>query len=139
MNNLTKAKEILQNGGFTCVLLKDENEYTSDKRGVKPLLCWLESGEDFEGFSAADKVVGKAAAFLYVLLRVKAVYADVISEHALSVLKESEIKVAYGELVPAIRNRTNTGFCPMEAATLNITDPEDAVAAIKNVLVKLSK
>ena len=139
MNNLTKAKEILQNGGFTCVLTAGENVYTSNKRGVKPLLCWYESGEDYKGFSAADKVVGKAAAFLYVLLGIKEVYADVISEHALCVLKQNGVFVTYGELVPAIRNRTNTGFCPMETVTMNITDPKNAVGAIKKALEGLVK
>ena len=55
---------------------------TSTERGVKPLLQWLDGENRVKGFSAVDKVVGRAAAFLYVLLEVKEVYAGVMSEGA---------------------------------------------------------
>lgn len=55
---------------------------TSTERGVKPLLQWLDGENSVKGFSAVDKVVGRAAAFLYVLLEVKEVYAGVMSEGA---------------------------------------------------------
>ena len=63
-----KAKKLLEKNGYTCVLIKDEKEIFSFERGVKPLLNFIDKGEDFYGFFVADKVVGKAAAFLYVLL-----------------------------------------------------------------------
>ena len=69
-NDLKKAIDILNSGQYTCVLCKDNEIHISTERGVKPLLEWLESGIALKGFSAADKVVGKAAAFLYVLLGV---------------------------------------------------------------------
>ena len=80
--NLVYAKELLEKENFTCVLWYGEHLYTSRERGVKPLLEWLDQGLDLSSFSAADKVVGKAAAFLYVLLGVSRVYASVISEAA---------------------------------------------------------
>jgi hypothetical protein len=93
-------------------------------RGVKPLVIWLSSGEDFHGFSAADKVIGKATAFLYVLLGVKAVYASVISEGALDVLTKNGIDTQYGCVVEHIINRAGDGICPFEQAVL----PTHAVA-----------
>ena len=33
--------------------------------------------------------------------------------------------------VEAIRNRTNTGFCPMETAVWSISDPGEALTAIR--------
>lgn len=71
--DLKKAAEMLKNGAYTCVLCKDEEIITCAERDVKPLLDLYDSGNDLKGFSAADKVVGKAAAFLYVLLGVKAI------------------------------------------------------------------
>lgn len=139
MSNINKAKEILQNGGFTCVLTDGEKLFTSNKRGVAPLLEWYDSGNCFKNFSAADKVVGKAAAFLYVLLGVKEVFALVISKAALSVFEDYKIPVEYAELVPAIKNRTNTGFCPMESATKDVENPQKAVEVVKNKLRELSK
>ena len=138
MNDLIKAKEILENGAFTCVLVKGDEVISFSERGVKPLLALLSQSKNLESFCAADKVVGKAAAFLYLLLGVKKLHALVISEHALSLLRENGVCVSYDTLVPMIRNRTDTGFCPMEQATMNCSSPEEALAAIKETLKKLN-
>ena len=76
---LRKAKETLESGGYTCVLTDGTIVYTSKLRGVKPLVQFLESGTIPSGFSAADKVIGRATAYLYVLLGVREVYAQIIS------------------------------------------------------------
>lgn len=129
--NLHRANEIMSRDEYTCAVIKDDRIYTSKERGVKPLLTWLEGGEDMQGASAADKVVGKAAAFLYVKLQIKEVYAGVISAPACAVLERYGISVQYGQKVDAIRNRANTGFCPMETAVLDIEDTDEALSAIK--------
>ena len=92
---LNQARELLATGGYTCVLRKEGRTYTSTHRGVAPLLGWLEDGTDLTGFSAADKVVGRAAALLYRLLRVREVYAAVISRGALEVLEAGGISVIH--------------------------------------------
>ena len=79
MNDLLKAKSILESNGFTCVLCKGDTVHTTTERGVKPLVRWLTEGTQLQGFSAADKVVGKATAYLYCLLGVKAVHSLVMS------------------------------------------------------------
>lgn len=135
--DLEKAKRVLEDGGYTCVLCKGQAIRTSTHRGVKPLMELLE--EDVAGFSAADKVVGKATALLYCLLGVKAVYAAVISEPALEVLLRHGIAATWGQTVPYIVNRAGTGRCPMELATEDIDDPAAAPAAIENALKKLQK
>lgn len=137
--DLMKARALLEGSHHTCVLVKGSNCYSSDHRGVKPLLQWLEDGADLRGFSAADKVVGKAAAYLYVLLGVTAVYANVISRPSVAVLEESGIAVFYGQQVEAIQNRTNTGLCPMEQAVKTARSPEEAVQMIHTTLERLSK
>ena len=130
MNDLKKAKEILQTSEYTCVLCRDAQELTTTLRGVKPLVAWYKSGQNFGGYSAADKVVGKATAFLYILLNVKAVFAKVISKSALAVLSENNIRVEYDQLVDNIINRQGDGICPFEAAVLNIDNPLAAYNAI---------
>lgn len=129
----------LLNGGFTCAIYRAEETYKSTERGVAPLLAWLKDGKDFRGFSAVDKVVGKAAAFLYVLLGVEKVYAFVISESAAEVFTRFHVEYHYGEKVVAIRNRTNTDYCPMEQAVWDITDPQTAYARIQETLRKLKE
>jgi hypothetical protein len=120
--DLERAKARLT-GDTTCALCKENRLYETQKRGVAPLLEWIENGVDLQGFSAADKVVGKAAAFLYVIMGVKSVYANVISEPALKTLQRFHVQTEYAQIVPSIRNRTNTGFCPMETAVWEIDEP----------------
>ncbi len=129
-NNMERARKILDDEGYTCVIINNDNIYTSKERGVAPLLQWLETGVKFKGAVAADKVVGKAAAFLYTLLEVKEVYSQVISKPALEILDRANIKISYGEKVEAIRNRNNTGFCPMETAVWDINNAKDGLDAI---------
>jgi len=136
-NNLLPAKKKLEEGRYTCVLVKESITYTSMERGVKPLLDWLASDTDLQGFSAADKVIGKAAAFLYALAGVREVYAPVMSEAAIDVLKEYGIKAHHDFVVKGIMNRTKTGMCPMEQAVREISEPEAALTAIRQRIATL--
>jgi len=136
--DLKLAKEQLMNEGYTSVVRKGDSVYYSKARGVKPLLNWLDDGMDFAGYSAADKVVGKAAAMLYALLGVSKVHAFVISEKALEVLAGNGIVVTYDTLVDRIHNRTNTGFCPMEEAVWEIDDLQDGLQAVREKVAQLA-
>lgn len=135
--DLEKAKKLLDNGGYTCVLCKEDITYTTAERGVKPLLEWLDSKTEVRGFCAADKVVGKAAAFLYVLLGVKEVYAHVMSESAIHTLSEYGIQSVCDISVQGIINRAGTGPCPMEQAVRGVDNPKQAQKAIINTLKQL--
>lgn len=135
--DLTNAVEILNKEECTCVLCCGDEKYTSVYRGVRPLLNWFDSGIDFNGFSAADKVVGNAAAFLYVLLGIKAVYAPVMSEAAIHTLKENGVEIQYDLAVEYIVNRSGDGNCPMEESVKGISNPEKALCAIRKKLKEL--
>lgn len=137
--DLHNAKEQLLSDGYTCVLCRGTDWVSSNSRGVKPLLELLDSGKDFSGFSAADKVVGKATAFLYCLLGVREIYAKVLSDPAVQVLDRFGISWSCENRVSGIRNRENTGPCPMEFATRDISDPAEAVNAIRATLKKLQQ
>lgn len=128
------AKRQLISEQLTCVLCSEDRVYTSTLRGVKPLVQWLEQGIDVKGFCAADKVAGKATAFLYVLLGVKAVYAKVISKSALHVLREHHIYTEYEVLTDHIINRSGDGICPFEEAVLCVEEPYEAYAVIMEKL-----
>ena len=132
------AKQILLSGGYTCVLTDGKTVLTSTDRGVKPLVRFLESGEIPAGFSAADKVVGRATAYLYVLLKVKEVYSQIISQPAVAVLRENGVEVVYDKLVPNIINRKGDGICPFEAAVMEISCPDLAYAAIRGKMAEMN-
>ena len=139
MNNLEKAKNILSGSEYTCVICNDTDVHTSTLRGVAPLIKWLDSGMKLTSYSAADKVIGNGAAFLYVLLNVREVYAGVISKSAYKKLTQNNIPVQYDVMTEIIRNRSNTGQCPIEAAVSGITEPSEALSAIRNKLEDLKK
>lgn len=137
--DLTKACSLLDTGDYTCVVCRGDACHTATERGVKPLLNWVNSGRNLKGFSAADRVVGRATAFLYVLLGVKEVYAKVMSRPAAEVLTANAIGVSAGTLVDGIINRKGTGPCPFEAAVIAITDPQEALEAIRKKMAQMQE
>ena len=131
MNEILKrAKEELTAGDFTLVLYDGDKFIHSRKRGIAPLVELYLSGDDFSAFSAADKVVGRAAAFMYALLKVKSLYAKCISAPAIEVLKKSDIEFDFGEYTERISSRDGKGLCPMESAVMEIDSPIEAFCAI---------
>ena len=135
---MSRAVSALNQGDYTVVVCRDDCQYTDTRRGVAPLLAWLDQGIDLTGYSAADKVVGKAAAFLYLRLGVAAVYARVMSQTAYDLLTAHGVSATCDTLVEAIRNRAGDGFCPMETVCLPLTDPMEAENAIRQRLAQLT-
>lgn len=139
--NLKKAVNLLETGGYTCVMCKDDQIVTSTERGVKPLLNFIEETRnktaDFQGFSAADKIVGKAAAFLYLTLGVSEVYAEVLSESAQKLFNMYEIQHSCKTLTSTIINRKGTGCCPMEEAVKTAVNARQAELKIREKLAEL--
>ena len=101
------------------------------------LLAWLAAGQRLDGFSASDRVIGKAAAMLYIQLGAVAVRGHVMSEAGLAMLQSHHVEAAYDELVPMIRNRANTGMCPIEQSVRDIDDPAQAEAPIRAAVAQL--
>ena len=135
---LSKAKEMLESGGYTCVLTDGNSLYTSMLRGVKPLVQFLDQNIVPPGFYAADKVVGRATAYLYVLLGIRELYAQVISEPAADVLREKGIQIHYGQMVPNIINRRGDGICPFEEAVMKICEADEAYTAVLQKMRELN-
>lgn len=136
--NLEKAKEMLILGDYTCVLFNGTQKHYSNQKGVRPLIEFLESNIDFSDYCAADKVVGAGAAHLYVLLKVKSVWANVISSPAKEIFKSNNIAIFFESEVPHIINRTGDGICPIEECVTGITNSNAALEAIKQRLVELN-
>lgn len=131
MRDLELAVKLLNNENYTCVLCKGEQFYTSRQKGISPMLDWIDSGADLQGFSAADKIVGKAAAMLFVLAGIRSVHAQVLSELGKQVLEQHGIDVSYSTLTKRIINRNGDGICPMEGTVADIHTPHEAITAIR--------
>ena len=82
-------------------------------------------------------MVGKATAYLYCLLGVKAVHSLVMSGAAARVLEDNGITATQDKLVENIINRQGTGICPFEEAVWEIHDPGNALAAIRKKMEQM--
>ena len=136
---MKKAKETFAQGNYTCVWCRDDELLTSKEAGLRPLLTRIREGKDLNGFYAADKIVGRAAAFLYVKLGAAGVYAPVMSRGAKELLAEYNIPAEADELTENIRNRQNTGLCPMECVVSSCGSPEAAYVAILEAIRKMQQ
>ena len=104
-------------------------------RGIKPLLnSVICAAPLLEKAVCADKVVGKAAALLFVYAKVSFVYAETISDPALKVFKFYKVPHETVKLVPYIQNREGTGQCPMEALCADTIDPEAALQRLSTAV-----
>ena len=121
MHYYTKlAKKLMEEDRYTCVICGEGITYFSEESGVRPLMQWTAEKINVKGCCAADKIVGKAAALLYVGLGVREVYASVMSRRGEETLKKHGIEAFYGEMCEDIRNRTDTDICPMEKAVSSL-------------------
>lgn len=129
---------LLHAGGYSCVIANQKKTRTFTQRGVADLYDLLTLEPDFlKGASIADKVIGKGAAALMILGGVKEIYADVISSHALSLFSKSKVKVNFSQEVPFIRNRDQTGWCPVETLCKGTDSPEEILLLIQEFLRKI--
>ncbi len=134
MTDIEKAKEAL--GTHSIALCKNGKVITSDKRGVAPLAEFIWGGTDISGFSAADRVVGKAAAMLMIKAGITEVFALTISENAERLLKSHGVQVSFMTRAERIMNRDKTGACPMESA---VADADDIETGCKIIFEKINK
>ena len=129
--------DILHDGGHSLVVANGE-VCTFDGRGVFDLYRLLQEDPSFlHSASVADKVVGKAAASLMVLAKIKEAYVEVISQPALDLLRSSGISVIYEKVVPGIINRAGTGLCPLETRCMTCMTPEDCFMTIRAIMEDL--
>lgn len=132
--SLEKAKSILLSSASTISVVSNGEVFTSQERGVKPLLFLLKEKKEFlKGASVADKVIGKAAALLMVLGKIKEVHTLIISEPAIKVFEKYNIPCFYDKKVTRIVNRTGDGLCPMEMLCLDVENPQEAFERITSL------
>lgn len=128
MTDLTRAVSLL--AGHSIALVRGETVITHDGRGISPMMELIAAGTELTGFSAADLIVGKAAALLFLKAGIAAIHAKTISAEGLRVLRVHGIPCTYEVLTERIINRQGTGLCPMETTVLAIDDPDAAYPAL---------
>lgn len=133
-----KAKSLLVED-YTCILIKGDVEYKLKLAGINPMLSLLEKKVPLQGFSLADKIVGKAAAMIICYAGINNVYAQVISKDGYKYLFNHGVYVEYDIMVNKIVNRTGTDICPMEKTVQNIEDYTEGYEILVKKAKELSK
>ncbi|MCH4153805.1 MAG: DUF1893 domain-containing protein [Saccharofermentans sp.] len=128
MTDLKRAYESLE--GHSLVLCKGDILITDDGRGISTLIGLVHDGKSFDGFSAADTIVGKAAAMLFVKLGVTSVHAVVMSASAMRLFEYNSVIFEYDTITDLIVNRKGDGPCPMEAAVSDTFDVEQGICLL---------
>lgn len=116
MTSIEIVKEKLYSDNASLVVLyKDGTCKEYYNRRVEDIVSILKSDKDaLRGATIADKVIGKVAGSILTIAGVKEIYADTISEIAIPVLRENNVKYEYNNKVEFIQNNDKTGMCPME-------------------------
>ena len=116
MTNLEIVKSRLYEKNASLVVMfengKIEEYYNPRVQDIVSIL--KENEEALKGTIIADKVIGKTAASLLTVAGVKEIYANVISEIAIPVLEQNNIKYEYKNKAQYIIKKEGNGMCPME-------------------------
>ena len=133
MDCLKRAVRRLNKTDATFVAVRNGRIMDSHDRGIAPIMALvLADTNALRGACVADKVIGKAAALLLVRAGVERLFANTISEHAMSLLSEYHLTFEFGQSVPYIMNRAGDGMCPMQSLVLEVNDPEEAFRVLRD-------
>ncbi|PHV69912.1 hypothetical protein CS063_13080 [Sporanaerobium hydrogeniformans] len=136
---LEEAKKMIKEEVATCIVIKEDRILKAENgRGIQPVI-YLYEENCLEDALVVDKIVGKAAAMVLTLGKVKGVYAQTMSKAAKAYLEEQHIEIAYERCIDVINNREGNGICPMERAVMGIDDPSEALETLKETLISLRK
>ena len=131
-----KKIDYLQENKLSIHIEKDgQLIFESSEPMLKPLfLCLMQKREALNGATVVDKIVGRAAALLMALGKVKNVYTPLASETAKGVLMAEGIELSAKKVIPYIVNRDQTGMCPMEKMANESESAEDFFEKLKSVI-----
>lgn len=125
--------------GHSICLCKNGEFITDDGRGISPMMGSIAENKDLKGYSAADVIVGKAAAMLFVKAGIICVHGRTMSKSGRTYLESHDIPCTYDILTERIINRQGTGICPMEQAVADIDDAEKGYEALKKRVEEMKK
>ena len=134
MNDINHAKYILEDRNASVVFCRGEQMIILDGKRIKPLLELMKKQIALSEYSVADKIVGKAAALLFIKMKASSVYGSVMSEKARDIFLHYNIPFFYKTLTKEIINRRGDDICPMEKAVENVNDPDKAYVILTDTV-----
>ena len=134
-SDLNIAKERLKQKNLALAIAKKgEVIFETSAHSIGGLLRAMEELEkEMKGSSAADKIVGKAAALLCVHAGVFAVFAVTASEEGIQALKDGNVLCQFENRVPRILNSKRSDICPFEKLVIHISNPKEAYEKLRSL------
>ena len=138
---LDRAKMLIRTGKAECVLVKNGKiTHIERGRGVSPLLRLYDRNPDaMRGGIIVDKVIGRAAAAIAISGGAVFVHGELMSEDAQRYLKEYNIASSHVLMVHRILNRKRDGLCPLEQSVSGISNPQQAMSAMRKQIARMMK
>jgi len=129
---LAKLKLIEENLSLV-IVKKGKVIFETKKQGISGFLQAIEKlNKNLVAASAADKIVGVAAAMLCVYAGVASVFALTVSEGGLGVLEDNNIVCLFEMKVSNILNRSKNDVCPFEKVAMDSGSSEEAYVKLKS-------
>lgn len=135
MSDIERAKENL--GGHSICLCKGGSIITDDGRGISPMMKFIGENKDLKGYSAADIIVGKAAAMLFVKAGVVAVHGKVMSKAGKEYLESHGISCTFDTPTDNIIDRSGKDICPMEKTVAHISEADAGYEALRGKIAEM--
>ena len=132
---LLEMKRLVSDGRSIVVARAGVISDVSDDRGIAPAMAMLDGGK-LEDALVADKIVGRAAAAIFIAGKVKKVYGAVMSEGARELFAAHGVETGADKVVKTIINRAKTGMCPMESAVEKLSDVSKMVETLRKAMKK---
>jgi hypothetical protein len=139
--DLELAKSKLMDEDLSLVIVKNGKViFETQKQGITGFLEAIERlDKNLVDASAADKIVGVAAAMLCVYAEMASVFALTISEEGKKVLSDNNIVYLFERIVPHILNRSKNDVCPFEKLAMTSNDPEEAYVKLSSCANRMMK
>jgi len=131
--DLNLAKNRLIQKDLSLVIVKDAKVlFETESHGIGDLLKAINQIQNqMKGSSVADRIVGRAAALLFIFSGVQAVFAVTASDGGIEVLKKNSVFCEYESRVTNVLNLKRTDVCPFEKLVAKLSSPEKAYEALK--------
>ena len=138
MEDIELARSLLEEEQLNLVIVKGGQVlFSSSDRGVAPFFQAVQSMEEhLHNAAVADRVVGLAVAMLCLHARIASVYAGIVSQGALDMLRGQGMTLTSENVVPHIFNYDGTDLCPFEKLARNCSEPSQLFAALQAVFAE---
>jgi hypothetical protein len=131
--DLEIASKRLNQKNVNLVVVKDGKVlFETESHGLNDLVKAINQLQSsMKGSSVADRIVGRAAALLFVFSGVSAVFAATISDGGIEILDNNNVFHEFEKRVPRILNLKKTDVCPFEKLVAELSSPQEAYERLK--------